>query len=140
VKNDIPIALNAGWGKDYPDPYTFAEPLFSSSSIIPSGNVNYSLVGLTRSQASTMGIAYPAGGVPSVDSRISQCEGMAGQLRLTCWASFDRYMMTNVVPWVPYLWATNVTITAPSVTRYEFDQFSGYISLTQIAVDNKATV
>jgi hypothetical protein len=23
VKNDIPIALNAGWGKDYADQYTF---------------------------------------------------------------------------------------------------------------------
>jgi hypothetical protein len=41
---------------------------------------------------------------------------------------------------VPYLWATNITITAPSVSRYQFDQFSGYISLTQIAVNNKATV
>jgi peptide/nickel transport system substrate-binding protein len=120
VKNDIPIALNAGWGKDYADPYTFAEPLFSSSSIIPSGNVNNSLVGLTRSQASSL--------------------GMAAQARLTCWVNFDKFMMTNVVPWVPYLWATNITITAPSVIRYQFDQFSGYISLTQIAVNNKATV
>jgi peptide/nickel transport system substrate-binding protein len=140
VKNDIPIALNAGWGKDYADPYTFAEPLFSSSSIIPSGNVNNSLVGLTRSQASSIGIGYPAGGVPSVDTQIGGCEGMAGQARLTCWVNFDKYMMTNVVPWVPYLWATNITITAPSVTRYQFDQFSGYVSLTQIAVNNKATV
>jgi peptide/nickel transport system substrate-binding protein len=139
VKNDIPIALNAGWGKDYADPYTFAEPLFSSSSIIPSGNVNNSLVGLTGSQASSLGIGYPAGGVPSVDTQIDGCEGMAGQARLTCWVNFDKFMMTNVVPWVPYLWATNITITAPSVTRYQFDQFSGSISLTQIAV-NKATV
>jgi peptide/nickel transport system substrate-binding protein len=84
VKNDIPIALNAGWGKDYADPYTFAEPLFSSSSLIPSGNVNNSLVGLTRSQASSMGIGYPAGGVPGVDTQIDGCEGMAGQARLTC--------------------------------------------------------
>jgi peptide/nickel transport system substrate-binding protein len=140
VKNEIPIALNAGWGKDYADPYTFAEPLFSSSSIIPSGNVNNPLVGLTRSQASSMGIGYPPGGVPSVDTQIDGCEGMAGQARLTCWVNFDKFMMTNVVPWVPYLWATNITITAPSVTRYQFDQFSGYISLTQIAVNNKATV
>jgi len=97
-------------------------------------------VGLTRSQASSMGIGYPAGGVPSVDTQIDGCEGMAGQARLTCWVNFDKFMMTNFVPWVPYLWATNITITAPSVTKYQFDQFSGYISLTQIAVNNKATV
>jgi hypothetical protein len=49
--------------------------------------------------------------------------------------NFDKFMLTNIVPWVPYLWATNITITAPSVTKYQFDQFSGYISLTQIAVN-----
>ena len=30
VKNKIPIALNAGWGKDYADAYTFVGPLFDS--------------------------------------------------------------------------------------------------------------
>jgi ABC-type transport system substrate-binding protein len=140
VKNDIPIALNAGWGKDYADPYTFAQPLFSSSSIIPVGTSNYSLVGLTPSTATSLGISYPTGGVSSVDSQINRCEALSGADRLSCWIGFDKNVMENVVPWVPYLWATNVTITAPSVTRYEFDQFSGYISLTQIAVNNDATV
>src|SRR6266498_3609586 len=51
VKNNIPIALNPAWGKDYADPYTFAGPLFAGSSIIATGNTNYSLVGLTPSQA-----------------------------------------------------------------------------------------
>ena len=140
VKDDVPIALNAGWGKDYPDPYTFAEALFGSGSINPTGNPNYSLVGLTAPQATSLGIAYPAGGVPSVDGRINRCEALSGSSRLSCWIGFDKYMMTSVVPWVPYLWANQVTITAPSVTRYQFDQFSGYISLTQIAVNNHASV
>jgi len=48
--------------------------------------------------------------------------------------------MNDVVPWVPYLWAKVITTTAPSVTKWEFDQFSGQISLTQIAVNNKQTV
>ena len=30
VKNLIPIALNAGWGKDYADPYAFVGALFDS--------------------------------------------------------------------------------------------------------------
>jgi hypothetical protein len=41
---------------------------------------------------------------------------------------------------VPYLWEKKITITAPSVTKYEFDQFSGHISLTQVAVNNNATL
>jgi hypothetical protein len=42
--------------------------------------------------------------------------------------------MESVVPWVPYQWANAVTIVGPTVTRYVFDQFSGNISFTQIAV------
>jgi ABC-type transport system substrate-binding protein len=140
VKNEIPIALNAGWGKDYADPFTFAEPLFSSSSIIPNGTTNYSLVGLSASRAPSLGVHVPSSGVPNVDGKINDCEGLSGSFRTNCWISFDKDVMQNVVPWVPYLWATNVTITAPSVTRYQFDQFSGYISFTQIAVNNHASV
>jgi hypothetical protein len=31
-------------------------------------------------------------------------------------------------------------VTAPSVTKFEFDQFSGYLSYTQMAVNNKLPV
>jgi peptide/nickel transport system substrate-binding protein len=140
VKNAIPLALNAGWAPDYPDAYTFAQPLFSTQSIVPTGTPNYSLVGLTKSQASADGLAYPAGGVPSVNARISACESRSGSARLSCWVAFDRTMTENVVPWVPYLWANEITIVGPSVTRYEFDQFAGIISLTQVAVSNHATI
>jgi peptide/nickel transport system substrate-binding protein len=140
VNNDIPIALNAGWGKDYADPLTFAQPLFSGASIIPTGNVNYSLVGLTSAEASRDGIMLPSGGVPSVDRQIDACEAMTLTPRLTCWINFDKNVMTNVVPWVPYLWANNITVTAPSVTRFAYDQFSGYISFTQIAVNNQTSI
>src|SRR6266516_2325038 len=71
VKNNIPIALNAGWGKDYADPLTFMLPLFDGSSIIPSGNTNYALVGLTSKIAGGLGIKIPSGvTVPNVDSDI----------------------------------------------------------------------
>jgi peptide/nickel transport system substrate-binding protein len=44
---NIPIAERPGWGKDYADAYTFFNPLFDSRTIIPNGNTNYSLVGIT---------------------------------------------------------------------------------------------
>jgi hypothetical protein len=44
--------------------------------------------------------------------------------------------MENVVPWVPYLWATVIGINADSVTKYEFDQFAGTVSYCHIAVNN----
>ncbi len=143
TKNNIPIALNAGWGKDYADPFTFAQPLFGSAALIPVGNTNYSMVGVTSAiiKKQGLGVTIPKGlSVPSVDSLINQCEGQAGATRQQCWVNFDEYVMTKVVPWVPYLWATNLTITAPSLTKWVFDQFSGYISLTQVAVNNNISV
>jgi peptide/nickel transport system substrate-binding protein len=138
VNNNIPIALNTGWSKDYADAFTFASVLFSGKSIIPAHNVNFSLLGLTRSKASELGIDYPTGGVPSVDADIDTCETIASTdpNRNQCWANLDRKLVEQVVPWVPYLWSNALTVTAPSVTKYDFDQSSGEISLTQIAVSN----
>jgi peptide/nickel transport system substrate-binding protein len=143
VKNNIPIGLNAGWGKDYADPYSFAV-LFDGRSIIATGNTNYSLVGITADQAGELGIEVPSGTqVPSVDADIDACQAIPNtetDRRIDCFVNLDRKVMEEVVPWVPYLWEKKVTITAPSVTKYEFDQFSGHISLTQVAVNNNATL
>jgi ABC-type transport system substrate-binding protein len=144
VKNLIPIAANAGWGKDYADPYTFAV-LFDSSGISCTGQVNYSEVGMTRAQAKECGVldawnAVTDNGknpVPSVGDKFNQCVAATGDSRNPCWAEFDRDLMENVVPWVPYLWAAFPAVTGDSVTKYEYDQFSGAISYCHIAVNNK---
>jgi peptide/nickel transport system substrate-binding protein len=47
---NIPISERPGWGKDFADPVTFFEPLFDGRTIIPNGNTNYSLVGITPGQ------------------------------------------------------------------------------------------
>src|SRR6266542_1304364 len=140
VKNNIPVGMNTGWGKDYADAYTFAAPLFAGTSIIPTGNTNYSLIGLTPSKASELGVKIPAGvTVPNVDSNITDCEMVQATdpARTTCWVNFDKTVMETAVPWVPFLWANNPTINNASLTHYEFDQFSGYVSMTEVAVNNK---
>ncbi len=141
VKNKIPVALNAGWGKDYADPFTFAYVLFDSAAINSTGNVNYSLVGLSSSQGSSLGVSPPAGTtIPNVDADIANCEKLPVtnlDARTACWVDFDKKLMDTVVPWIPYLWANNFTVLNPSTTHFEFDQFSGYVSLTEIAVNNK---
>jgi hypothetical protein len=45
--------------------------------------------------------------------------------------------MEQVVPWVPLAWDVAAILTAPSLTKYEFEQLAGEISLTRIAVNNK---
>jgi peptide/nickel transport system substrate-binding protein len=145
VKNQIPIGMDTGWGKDWPDAGTFGAPLFGGPNIVPTNNSNYGLIGLTPEKAKDLGIKVPAGMTfPSVDADIANCSKISVETqvdqRIACFVELDKKVMTEVVPWVPFLWAQNVTTTAPSVTKYEYDQFSGYISLTQIAVNNGQTV
>jgi peptide/nickel transport system substrate-binding protein len=144
VKNKIPIALNPGWGKDYADAFTFVGPLMDGRGITATGNNNYSLLGLTKSKASEVGIPYPEGvTIPSIDADIDACQQIALDKpddRNQCYADLDKKLMEESLPWVPYLWAQNITVTGTTVTKFEFDQFSGYLSYTQMAVNNNATV
>ena len=126
VANKIPL-VQAGWAKDYADPITFAAPLFGSSSIIATGNTNHAMIGLTRDLAAELKVAYPAGGVPSVDADIQRCQAIPStqaDARLSCWVDFDKNLMEQVVPWAPLVWDTSTVLTAPSLTRYVFDQAS----------------
>jgi hypothetical protein len=134
TKRNIPLASGAGWGKDYADPSTFMV-LFDSASFVPEGNVNYSMVGLKADQVSQLGVTGTTQGVPSVDADIARCNDLLGEERMTCWQDLDKKLMEDVVPWVPYLDATNVDIIGPAVTRYVYDQFSGTVAYSRVALD-----
>jgi peptide/nickel transport system substrate-binding protein len=139
-KNMVPMSALGGGYADYADGYGFAAASFLSTALAPTGCCNYSWLGLTQSQASQLGVPYPSSGVPSVDAQINQCEALSGSDRTDCWVAFDKNMMENVVAWVPYMWGNYVLVVAPDVTKFEVDQATGSISLTQIAVSNHATV
>jgi len=148
VSNAIPIASVPGWGKDYPDPYTFVGFLFDGRNILAEGNTNYALVGLTPERAAELEkegeFSFPAGvdfgAIPSVDADIDACQDITDlDERITCWADIDKKLMEEVVPWVPYLDATNITVTSADVTNYEFDQMAGEASIVHMAVDPAAT-
>jgi peptide/nickel transport system substrate-binding protein len=141
IKNREPMSALGGGYADYTGTYSFAQPNFGSTALSgPVACCNYSLVGLTRAQATKYKVPYPAGGVPSIDNEINTCEAMTGAPRDTCWSKMDQNMMTNVMAWVPYIWGRNIVITAPDVTRYMMDVATNSISLTQLAVSNHATV
>jgi hypothetical protein len=78
--------------------------------------------------------------LPSVDTKMNECYSATGDARSTCWADLDKYLMETGVPWVPYLWATAITVISTSVTHYEFDQFAGAISFAHLQVNNGLTV
>jgi peptide/nickel transport system substrate-binding protein len=136
TSNNIPIADRTGWGKDYPDPVTFFAALFTSGAIIPQGNSNYSLVGVTAAlnKSKKLGIKGSLKGIPSIDSQYARCNKLGAEARNSCWEGLDKYLMTQVVPWVPYLWQTPDRITGPSVTHWDWDQFSTTTAYSQVAV------
>jgi len=133
-RNDIPIEERSGWGKDYADPLTFFEPLFDGRSIIPAGNSNYALVGITPAQCKTLHVTGNCTNVPSVNSLLDKCAPLAGQARLSCYENLDKYLMTKVVPWVPYLYSYVTRITSTNVTQYAYDQFTDTPAYENMAV------
>lgn len=135
ASRNVPISSQPGWGKDYADASTFFAYLFDGRTILPTGNSNYSLVGLTPEKAHEIGATGSVEGVPSVDADLDACKILAGDERRACYEDLDRKLMEEVVPWVPYLWSTTIQITGPAVTKWDYDQFSGTIAYAHVAVD-----
>ncbi len=134
VKRQVPVSSVAGWGKDYADASTYMV-LFDSRSIVPEGNVNYSLVGLTPEIAKKVGAKGTIEGIPSVDADIDKCNKLADDERQGCWEDLDKKLMEEVVPWVPYRFDNHRSVIGPAVTQYGFDQFAGEIAWSHLAVD-----
>jgi peptide/nickel transport system substrate-binding protein len=136
TNKNVPFSERPGWGKDYADPYTFFGELFDSRALIPTGNTNYSLVGVTPqiNTSKKLGLKGTLTGIPSVNSDVDSCQAKLGQARTTCWMNLDKKLMTQVVPWVPYLFANVTTILGPNVTHWNYDQFSDTTAYSQVAV------
>jgi peptide/nickel transport system substrate-binding protein len=134
VAKNIPISERPGWGKDYADPVTFFAPLFDGRTIIPTGNTNYSLVGITPSQAKALHVTGDTKNVPSVNADLGRCAPLVGTPRLSCYEKLDQKLTTDVVPWVPYLWAYTTHVTSSQVSHWSFDQFSGSIGYAHVSL------
>jgi len=142
VAKNVPISERPGWGKDYADASTFFSPLFDGRTIIPTGNTNYSLLGITPSQCKTLKVSgdcspYNAKtglGVPSINKQLDKCSALIDPARTSCYEALDKYLMTNVVPWVPWMWSKVTRITSNNVTHYQFDQFSTTPAYSMISV------
>jgi ABC-type transport system substrate-binding protein len=142
VAKNVPISERPGWGKDYADAVTFFSPLFDGRSIIPTGNTNYSLLGITPSQCKTLKVtgdctpfnAKTGVGVPSINTQLDKCSALIDPARTSCYEALDKNLTTNVVPWVPWMWSKVTRITSNNVTHYQFDQFSTTPAYSMISV------
>ena len=103
---NIPIAERPGWGKDYADPYTFFGPLFDGRDDHPERQHEllarrHHAGDAPRRSASRATCTN----VPSVNADLDKCANLVGAAHIACYAALDKKLMTQVVPWVPYLWS-----------------------------------
>jgi peptide/nickel transport system substrate-binding protein len=133
---NIAFSTRPGWGKDYADALTFFAPLFDGRNIIPTGNTNYSLLGITPALAKKIGVKgdIAAAQNASINKDLDKCAPLAGGDRVSCYAALDKKLTTQVVPWVPYLWSYAQSVSAKDVTQFGFDQFSNGIAYAHVAM------
>lgn len=129
-----PIIAGAQWLKPWPDPSGVVGPLFAGASILPTFNVNWSLLGITPAQARRLGVEGVVRGVPSVDADIGRCNALTGPGRAGCWAALDRKLTAGIVPVIPFLWRSSLTILGPQVAKWKYDQAAGTTAFAHVAV------
>jgi peptide/nickel transport system substrate-binding protein len=133
-RKNIPFGTRPGWGKDYSDPYAFFGANFDGRGILPEGNTDRGLVGITVAQAKKLGVKGNVTGIPSVNKDLDACQQTLGAKRFTCYAALDKKLSTDVVPWVPWLWASYDSLISKNVTQWNFDQFAATTSYAHVAV------
>lgn len=135
VRNLVPISLHQSLMPLYPDPGGMARSLHSAG-ITCEDQINYSEVGIGEGKARECRVLRRyravADHLSNVDGRIEACERLAAEARASCWTEFDRYLMDEVVPWVPLRWPATGIAVGPSVTGFEYDQALGTISFAHL--------
>jgi peptide/nickel transport system substrate-binding protein len=134
------LGSGAGWGKDFASASTYFIPLLTSGAIGDTATQNYSYLGITKAQVSKLGFTRakgynPAGGTYPIDADVDACIETTPDKANQCWADLDKKTSTDYVPWVPYLWANNISVVSDAVTNYTYDQFAGEVSYVHIGID-----
>ena len=130
----VPTCPSEGWYADFSDPYAFVTGLFSSASLTPSC-CNDSNMAATAAQLAQWKYQSTTP-TPSADTQLNQCISTQGSQRDSCYEGVDKYIMENVVPWVPYRFANETVITSKRVLNYHMDASSGWISFSLVALAN----
>jgi peptide/nickel transport system substrate-binding protein len=133
--DQVPICLAPAWGKDFPDGYTFADPLFGSAAIFPSC-CNYQLLGASPELLEENG--YEITEVPTADEEITAANQQTGDARFQAWADLDVLLMEEIVPWAPYVFDNNVDVSSQRIVNYSFDQFAGLAAWDHVAIAPEA--
>ncbi len=70
----------------------------------------------------------------SVNEMIDECKPKLDEERQQCWMDLDKNLMENVVPWIPWNDIRDPFIVSENVTNVFYDQSSGALSWSHIAL------
>jgi peptide/nickel transport system substrate-binding protein len=125
----VGIVIGPPWSTDYPNASRSFVPM-TGAMIAAVGNHNFSLTGGSSTQLSDFG--YQAVDMPTIDGRFGFCAPLTSEEQVSCWTLLDKYTMTEVVPWVPYLSTTIVWTASSRVHSIVQDPFSKMVALDQV--------
>jgi peptide/nickel transport system substrate-binding protein len=123
---------NAGWGKDYPSPFTYFEPLLNGGE----NGSNYAFMGTSAEALEEAGYEVPAE-IPSIDEDIKACAAIpVGPEQDQCWADLDVKVMEEIVPIIPRRFGTGQDVLGERLVSYSYDQFAGIAAVDRLALAN----
>lgn len=129
----------AGWGKDYPSPYTFFDPLLDGGE----NGSNYAFLGASDEQLKAAGYSGyevdPETGLalPNITADIDACRATPlGDEQNQCWADLDKKVMEEIAPVIPRRFANDIDVLGERIVNYVYDQFTGIGAIDWMALAN----
>jgi peptide/nickel transport system substrate-binding protein len=126
----------AGWGKDYPSPFTFFEPLLNGGE----NGSNYSFMGTTEDALVEAGYEVPDNFAElTIDPDIAACQAIpVGPEQDQCWADLDVKVMEQLVPVLPRRFPNDVDVLGEDIANYAYCQFTGVGAPDKMALASAA--
>lgn len=122
----------AGWGKDYPSPYTFVFPLLDGGE----NGSNYSFMGTNADALQEAGYEVPDE-IISITDDIVACHSLpVGTEQDECWGALDVRIMEEIAPLIPRRFGTGQDVLGPRIVNYFYDQFAGVAAVDRLALAN----
>jgi peptide/nickel transport system substrate-binding protein len=127
----VGMVIGPPWSTDYPNASRSFVPL-SKGMITSIPGHNFSLAGASSAQLEAFG--YSIRDVPGIDDHLVFCLPLTLEEQVSCWALVDKFLMTAVVPWVPYFSTTLIWTASLRVHGVVQDPFSKMVALDQVWV------
>ncbi|MFN2488951.1 MAG: ABC transporter substrate-binding protein [Actinomycetota bacterium] len=114
---NVDIGVSAGWCQDYPDGFTFFDPLFHGDNILESGNSNYAEIN-----------------DPELNQAIDEAAAEADpEARNEAWQEVNK-MATDTAVWVPWSWDEDVIPFSPDAVNAYHHTFTTLIDWVNVGV------